>query len=221
MDNYIELKKIYYKYNKGRTIFEDFSLKLNCQEATIITGQNGSGKTTLTKLIMGILKPQLGEIFIYGKSSKEMSLGDIGKLLGYVFQFPDLQLFASSVIEELTFPQLLKKEDKEEVLLKAEKLIRTFELGHLRDSYPGLLSYGEKRRLAIAAVLMTSPKYLILDEPTSSLDDERIETLSLVLKNLKEKGIGSLIISHDSDFIIKHADRIIHLEGGRIIIDEK
>lgn len=221
MDNYIELKRINYKYNKGKTIFHDFSLKLNCSETTIITGENGSGKTTLTKLIMGILKPQSGHIFILGKNSKEMSLGDIGEILGYVFQYPDLQLFATTVFEELTFPQQFKKDNKDDVLLKAEELMKVFELQNLKDSYPALLSYGEKRRLAIAAILMNEPKYLILDEPTASLDEERIDTLSIVLDNLKNKGIGSLIISHDKNFIYKNGERIIQLEGGRVIIDEK
>ncbi len=222
MDNYIELKDITYKYNKGKTIFKDFSLKINCRETTIITGENGAGKTTLTKLIMGILKPQSGHIFIMGKNSKDMSLGEIGKILGYVFQFPDLQLFASSVIEELTFPLLLKnKINVEEVLWKAEEMLQVFELESLRDSYPALLSYGEKRRLAIAAILMNDPKYLIFDEPTASLDNERIDKLSLILKDLKDKGIGSLIISHDKTFIDKNGERLIQLEGGKIILDEK
>lgn len=221
MDNYIELKDITYKYNKGRTIFEDFSLKINCREATIITGENGSGKTTLSKLIMGILKPQSGHIFIMGRNSHDMTLGEIGKILGYVFQFPDLQLFATSVIEELTFPLLLKNRSNEEVLWKAGEMLQVFELEPLRDSYPALLSYGEKRRLAIAAILMNDPKYLIFDEPTASLDNERIDNLSLILKDLKDKGIGSLIISHDKTFIDKNGERLIQLEGGKIILDEE
>lgn len=222
MDNYLELKNINYKYHKGRTVFEDLSLKINCQETTIITGENGAGKTTLTKLIMGILKPQSGHIYILGKDSKDMTLGEIGKILGYIFQFPDLQLFASSVIEELTFPLLLNKENnEEEIYLKAEELLGAFELESLRDSYPALLSYGEKRRLAIAAILMNKPQYLIFDEPTASLDNERIKSLSLILKDLKDKGIGSLIISHDKTFISKNGERLIQLEGGKIILDEK
>lgn len=221
MDKYIELKNINYKYNNGRIVFQDFSLKLNCEETTILTGENGSGKTTLTKLIMGILKPQSGDIFIFGKNSKKISLAEIGKILGYVFQYPDLQLFAASVLEELIFPEQFKKRDEKITLLKAEDLMRVFQLEDLKDSYPPLLSYGEKRRLAIASILMNDPKYLILDEPTSSLDQERIETLSLVLKKLKKKGVGSLIISHDKKFINENGERIIQLEGGRIISDAK
>ena len=221
MDNIIEVKNIKYKYHKGRNIFEDFSMEINCGESTVITGKNGSGKTTLTKLMMGILKPLSGDIMIFKKNTKDLSLGQIGGMIGYVFQYPELQLFATSVMEELTFPLLLKKGNKEDIILKAEEMIRTFELEKIKDSYPFFLSYGEKRRLAIAAILMNNPRYLILDEPTASLDKDRIKILSDVLKKLKEKNIGTLVISHDKNFIREHGERVIHLEGGRIVKDEK
>lgn len=221
MDNIIEVKNIKYKYHKGRNIFEDFSMEINCGESTVITGKNGSGKTTLTKLMMGILKPLSGDIMIFKKNTKDLSLGQIGGMIGYVFQYPELQLFATSVMEELTFPLLLKKGNKEDIILKAEEMIRTFELEKIKDSYPFFLSYGEKRRLAIAAILMNNPRYLILDEPTASLDKDRIKILSDVLKKLKEKNIGTLVISHDKNFIREHGERVIHLEGGKIVKDEK
>ena len=221
MEKYIELNNITYEYKNGIKVFEDFSLKINCEEFAFISGKNGSGKTTLTKLIMGILKPQKGNIHIFSKDIKNLSLGQIGQEIGYVFQFPERQLFTTSVIEELTFPLLFKGEDKKNVLRKAEELLDTFELEKLRNSYPHLLSYGEKRRLAIAAVLMNEPKYLILDEPTASLDDSRIVILSRTLDVLRSRNIGILVISHNKNFIGKHAQRIIILEGGRIIRDEQ
>lgn len=221
MDKFIEIKNIDYKYNKGQTIFQDFSLDLNSSESTIIIGPNASGKTTLTKLIMGILEAQEGSISILSKDTRDLSLGQIGETIGYVFQYPERQLFATSVIEELTFPLLFKAREQEHVFKKAEDLMETFELKELRDSFPFFLSYGEKRRLALASVLMNDPKYLILDEPTASLDSSRIETLLDSLKKLKEKGVGSLIISHDTDLINTYGDRIISLERGKITSDEK
>lgn len=221
MDKFLEINNITYKYGKGRTIFEDFSIQINIEESTVITGANGSGKTTLTKLIMGILKPQSGEINILGKDTDDLTLGQIGKIIGYVFQYPERQLFSTSVMEEMTFPLLLRGENKEDVIIKAEELIEIFDLEKVKDSYPFFLSYGEKRRLAIASVLMNNPRYLILDEPTASLDKDRIEIVMDVLDKLKSQNIGMLIISHNKDFIEKYGDRVVCLEGGKITRDEK
>lgn len=213
MNNTIELNNISYKYPKGRKVFDNFSLQLNNGEITVLTGKNGSGKTTLTKLIMGILKPSSGEIKLFGQSTRELSLGSIGEMVGYVFQYPERQLFSTSVVEELTFPLLFKGYNKEETMDKAEEMLKLFDLEKVKNSYPLFLSYGEKRRLAVASVLMIGPKYLILDEPTASLDKERIDALSKVIENLKKRNIGMLIISHKKDFIERHKDRIIVLEG--------
>ena len=167
------------------------------------------------------MNPQSGSISISGVDNKNLTLGQVGDLIGYVFQFPERQLFAMSVMEELTFPLLLKGQDNQSVNTKAEDLIKLFELDKVKASYPFLLSYGEKRRLAIAAVLMNNPKYLILDEPTASLDQDRIQILSGILKELKRQGIGMLIISHNQDLILKHADRLINIDEGKIIRDGK
>ena len=214
MNNTIEVKNISFEYPRGRKVFENFSLNLKNGETTVLTGKNGCGKTTLAKLITGILKPSIGEIKLFGQSTKKLSLAGIGEIAGYVFQYPERQLFGSTVMEELTFPLLFKEKNKGETMAKAEEMLRIFDLEKVKNSYPFFLSYGEKRRLAIASVLMVGPEYLILDEPTASLDKERIDALSEVLDNLKKRNIGMLIISHNKDFIERHKDRIINLEGG-------
>ena len=213
MNNTIELNNISYKYPKGRKVFDNFSLNFKNGETTVLTGKNGSGKTTLTKLIMGILKPSFGEVKVFGQSTASLSLSSIGEMVGYVFQYTERQLFSTSVVEELTFPLLFKGYNKEETMDKAEEMLEIFDLGKVKNSYPLFLSYGEKRRLAIASVLMIGPKYLILDEPTASLDKERIDALSEVLDKLKKRNIGMLIISHNKDFIERHKDKVIALEG--------
>ncbi|NYB74409.1 ABC transporter ATP-binding protein [Sedimentibacter hydroxybenzoicus DSM 7310] len=219
MSNFIEINNVSFKYKKGRTVFDNFSLTLNTEENTVLTGNNGSGKTTLSKLIMGILKPQRGEIKILGRDSSSLSLGQAGELIGYVYQYPERQLFAMSVIEELTFPLVIKGILPETALKEAEEMIEIFELDKVKDSYPFFLSYGEKRRLAIASVLMNKPKFLILDEPTASLDKERIESLNKLLDTLSAKKTGILTISHDEEFIERYGQRIIKIEGGKIISD--
>ncbi|MEL7646903.1 MAG: ABC transporter ATP-binding protein [Sedimentibacter sp.] len=219
MDKFIELKEISFSYKKGRNIFDGLSMTLDCKESTVITGSNGSGKTTLAKIIMGILKISSGEITIMRENAAHMSLGKTGELIGYVFQHPERQLFAASVFDELTFPLMIKGTAAAEASARAQEMLDLFELDKVRDSYPHFLSYGEKRRLAVAAVLMNKPKYIILDEPTASLDAKRIDTLSRVLKKLEDENIGMLIISHDREFTKRHGQRIIELEGGKILND--
>lgn len=220
-NNDIEIKNITYKYEKGKTVLENFSLQINVNESTVIIGKNGCGKTTLTKLIIGILKPSFGYVKLFGQDTKDLTLGQIGENMGYVFQYPERQLFSTSVMDQLTFPLIFNGYDKEYANERAEKMIKIFELEKVKNSYPFFISYGEKRRLAIASALMNKPRYIVLDEPTTSLDSERIKILSKVIDKLKIDGIGLLIVTHSEDFTKRHGDRIINLGEGAILSDEK
>ena len=215
-DKFINLENVSFSYKKGKMVFKDFSLSLDRNSISVILGENGSGKTTLTKLIMGILSPQKGEIFIEGKPNQGVSLGEMGKSIGYLFQNPDHQIFGSSVMEQLTWSSSLVSNDNENYHEKAKYLLKEFGIENIKDTYPFYLSMGEKRILAIASVMMRDVKYLIFDEPTSSLDSNREEVLVNMLLNLKQRGIGALVITHDYDFSKRIGQRIIHLEDGRI-----
>jgi len=216
MKPFIVFESVDFKYRRSTNIFQGLDLSVNSKEITAITGKNGSGKTTLSKLAAGMLHPQKGRIIIDGEDIIEMSLGELGTKLGYVFQAVERQLFGMTVLDELTFVNRLKGIEESETYAKANELIGAFDLIGLEDRHPSTLSYGEKRRLAIAAALMSDIRFLILDEPTSFLDPERVESLSSTLDSLKAKGVGMLIISHDEDFIDRHADRIIRIADGGI-----
>lgn len=220
MKDNIEIKNINFRYPKSGLLFKNFSLDLNMGETTFLIGENGSGKTSLSKLIMGMLKTSSGLISIANKKVDQCTLGEIGKTIGYVFQNPDHQIFGLSLIEEMSFVPILLGEDEEETIRKADKLLDAFGLLHKRESLPFTLSFGEKRRLAIASSLMREPKYMILDEPLVSLDKDNIDIIKSTIDVLKKTGIGLLIISHDEGFADKHADRVIKIQDGRIAYDE-
>lgn len=220
MKNEIEIKNINFGYPKAGQLFNNLSLSLNMDGVTFLIGDNGSGKTTLSKLIMGMLKLSGGTISIQGKQVDQCSLGEIGKTIGYVFQNPDHQIFGQSVIEEMIFVPILLGEDQEETKIKAENLLDNFGLLHKKESLPFTLSFGEKRRLAIAASLMREPKFMILDEPLVSLDKDNIDTIKLTIDNLKTMGVGLLVISHDEDFRKEYAHRVVKIQDGRIAYDE-
>ena len=221
MKPFIVFESVDFKYRRSTNIFQGLDLSVNSKEITAITGKNGSGKTTLSKLATGMLHPQKGRIIIDGEDIMVMSLGKLGTKLGYVFQAVERQLFGMTVLDELTFVNRLKGIEESETYAKANELIGAFDLIGLEDRHPSTLSYGEKRRLAIAAALMSDIRFLILDEPTSFLDPERVESLSSTLDSLKAKGVGMLIISHDEDFIDRHADRIIRIADGGIEDDHR
>ena len=219
IEPYIELDDVSFAYKKDAPVIGGLSLQLYREQFTAITGPNGSGKTTLGKLMTGILRPQIGRIFICGRDSTEMKLGEIGQRIGYLFQNPGLQIFAPSVREEISFALELKGEDKGEIQEKVSRSLKDFDLSHLADAFPFRLSRGEQQRLTIAAVLINSPGFLILDEPTTGLDMERRRALSEILAGLRNKGIGMAVISHDRAFISRLADRTIRMYGGEIVED--
>lgn len=218
---YIELEHVSFHYVQGKEIIKNVNIAFKQNEFTAIVGPNGSGKTTIGKLMMGILKPTSGNVFIYGEDSRNMTLGQIGKRVGYLFQNPERQIFAPTVKEEIAFPVEFKGHPKGEVDKKVEEILQFFHLDHLKDSFPFTLSHGEKQRVALAGIFINSLPYFILDEPTTGLDMERKKILSQILQKFKKQGIGMAVISHDLSFVYEHADRIIEISRGEIIGDRR
>lgn len=219
--NIIEVENLKFYYENGKEIIKNINIKIKKHEILSITGLNGSGKTTLGKLIMGILKPISGEVFIYNENISNLSLSQVGRKIGYLFQNPEKHFFSHRVEDEIAFILKLKGFDESYIEHKVESLLELFQLSHLRDNSPLRLSQGEKQRLAIAAILANDVEYLILDEPTTGLDMKRKDVLFHALKKLHKKGIGMTIISHDKDFIKKISNRIIRIHRGEIVDDKR
>jgi len=218
---YIEAKNVGFGYPKGSKIIKDISVSIFKNDITAITGHNGGGKTTFGKLLAGIIKPLSGEVFVCGENTKGLTLGQIGKKIGYLFQNPSRQIFTSRVEEELLFVDKLMGESITESYKNMEGILELFDLKSKKEELTFNLSYGEKQRLALATILMKNPEFLILDEPTTGLDELRRNRLSEYLTKLKEDGVGMIIISHDQEFIDKHASRRIEISRGEIIYDTR
>lgn len=206
---FISLSKVYYSYDKENMVFSGLDLDLGPGEITAITGPNGSGKTTLSKLVMGILKPDSGKVYLDGNDVDKMTLGEVGSKIGYLFQNPEMQIFANTVFDELSFVLRLKGLEEDKIEVKVNRLLEDFNLKDYKDASPFNLSFGEKQRLAIAGVLINEPRYLILDEPTTGLDYKRKRQLRDILDGLFKKGIGFSLITHDLDFIQHFGARVI------------
>jgi energy-coupling factor transporter ATP-binding protein EcfA2 len=214
----IEGRNVSFRYSKPSPyIIKSADFSFNQGQITAIVGRNGEGKTTLGKLCSGIFKPSAGDVFLYGKNTRNLKLPQVAEYMCYCFQDPTRQLFGDTVEKEIAFALKYKKLPEKEIEKRVEEMLELFGLEHLRGEYPLRLSGGEKQRLAIAAGLALKPKFLLMDEPTAGLDGARIEEFSALLKRLVEKdnmGIG--IISHDSLFVEKNANRILKVKGGSI-----
>lgn len=214
---YLELRDVFYTYQQGNFCLKGINQTFNKGEFVAITGPNGSGKTTLGKIMAGIIKPTQGEVKLAGRDSRSLSLGKIGKLVGYLFQQPERQLFATTVEEEVGFALNLMGEDKERIKKEVDRILEDFSLKGLEAQSPYQLSAGEKQRLALAAIIINQPQFLILDEPTNGLDPVRKKRLAEILKELQSTGIGLAVISHDQSFIEENADRVLKMAGGELL----
>ncbi len=215
--NEIKLKNVSFTYPKSTFNVTIENLCLEQGRLYVFLGKNGSGKTTILKLCCGILRPDQGDIEIFGENLNSMTLGDVGKYMSYLFQEPSKQLFATTVWDEMTFAPYFKGEDETLAKERAVSLLKKFNLYHLLKRSTHRLSRGEKQRLAVATILMQDVKFLILDEPTTGLDRSNREILHGVIDTLLQEGTGIAIITHDNELISKFKDsQVIHVQEGRI-----
>ncbi|MCL2671825.1 MAG: energy-coupling factor ABC transporter ATP-binding protein [Clostridiales bacterium] len=218
MSGFIRFAGLQYAYPENGAFLLDIpGLSFAQGVCAAVTGPVGSGKTTLGKLAAGLLRPTRGSVCIGGEDIAKWPLGKIGRRVGYLFQEPARQIFAPTVLEEIAFPLTLRGMDAAEAETLARDMLIRFEMEELAGAVTYTLSRGEQQRLAIAAMLVHEPGFLVLDEPTTGLDARRREILGDMLKQLLAQGVGILLISHDADFVQAHATVIRCIEGGRIV----
>lgn len=206
------VKNISFAYgNTEKNILDNFSAEFPENKITALTGGNGTGKTTLANIVMGIIKPQAGEILLDDVDITNDTLAQRGRKIGYVMQNPAKQIFSATVKEEMEIGLKNLGLDQSEIEERCDKYLGYFGLMHHKDSFPFSLSHGEKQRLVLAAILAMKPRYLILDEPTANLDFRNRKRLGDYLNGLE---CGVIIISHDKTFISEYCEHIVRMEDG-------
>jgi len=215
----VEVTNASYVYPGGIKAVDNISLSVKLGEFIALLGQNGSGKTTLAKLMNGLFKPTQGTVLIKGKDTRKMTVAECARIVGYVFQNPEHQIFASTIYEEIAFGPRNLGIPEEDIKQRVEEALRLVDLKKPMDAFPHLLSVGEKHRIAIASILAMEPELLILDEPTTGIDFGRSLQIMRLLQRLRDRGKAVIVITHDLYLAAEFAERIIILKDGRKFAD--
>lgn len=216
----IHLSGIRFSYSGADTpTLDGLDLAVRANERIGMMAPNGSGKTTLLHTIMGLCRPQSGTVTLFGQvMEKEGDFTPFRTRIGLLFQDSDDQLFCPSVLEDVAFGPLNMGFRRHEAKEIAESVLERLGISALKESVTHRLSGGQKRMVALAAVLAMSPEVLLLDEPTAGLDTDVKQKLVSVLNSLDQT---LLVISHEFDFVTAVTDRIYSMEKGIILRDDE
>ncbi|MBN1234202.1 MAG: ABC transporter ATP-binding protein [Candidatus Coatesbacteria bacterium] len=194
--SFINIDDLSFSFDKVKPVFRNMSFRIEESSMIVLLGENGKGKTTLSRLILGLLQPDSGNIFINNINVRNSKLHEIGKLVGYMFQDVTLQIIENTVLAEIDFN--LPQDGK--TIERRDYLIELFRINELMDKFPLTLSRGELQKAVLVSILATDRKFLILDEPTSSLDIKTCEILKEQLLIMNRKGTGMLVFTQDAFF---------------------
>lgn len=226
----IKLTNVFHTYSKGtpfeRRALNDVSLEISKGEFVAIIGHTGSGKSTLVQHLNGLLKPTEGKAFIdeVDLSGKGTEVKAARQQVGMVFQYPEHQIFEETVFEDIAFGPRNKGFNEDEVAKQVREAMAFVGLDY--DTYaqrsPFQLSGGQMRRVAIAGVVAMNPDYLVLDEPSAGLDPRsRNAVFKEILELHKSRGIAIVLVTHSMEEAAKYADRMLVINGGKVMFDGK
>ncbi len=211
----IEVRDLVHIYPTTQTVaLKGVSLDVYEGEMLAIIGHNGSGKTTLVKHFNGLLKPTKGYVKVYGRDTRTTPMYELIKLVGYVFQDPDKQIFSRRVYDELAFGPRNLGYTKEEVDRIVKDVAKTFGLDKYLNSTPFSLSRGDRQKVAIASILALNPKVLVVDEPTTGQDPTDRRIIMDLMKKLNKEGKTIVFITHDMNLVAEYASRVVVLHNG-------
>lgn len=222
MGNYIiETRDLKYTYRDGTQALRGINLKIDRGDKVAFMGANGSGKSTFFLNLNGIVKPTEGSVLLDGKAVEydRKGLIDVRKRIGIVFQDPDDQLFSANVRQEISFGPLNLGFDMKEVEKMVDDIVNELNIKEFAEKPTHFLSGGQKKRVAIADVLIMNPDVIILDEPASGLDPKHIRLIDELIEKLNSQGITVLIATHDPGRVLSWADRVIIFHRGEVVGD--
>lgn len=225
-NNTFRFEEVAYRYGRNEWVFKDINLTVKAGESIVLLGANGSGKSTLLKMMCGLNFPSIGRFLAFDQEiteallEKDQAAKEYHRRVGFVFQNSDAQLFTTSVWDEIAFGPLQVGLKRDEVRERVNDMIEMFGLSNLADRSPYRLSGGEKKKVALASVLILNPEVLILDEPTNGLDPKTQRWLTDLLLELNHQGRTIIVATHNLELAHAIADRAVILsEDHRLVFD--
>ncbi|MGE5379250.1 MAG: energy-coupling factor ABC transporter ATP-binding protein [Candidatus Saccharibacteria bacterium] len=215
----IETRDICYEYHHQTKALQNVSLKIARGQKTVILGSNGAGKSTLFLHFNGVLRPGQGEVFFEGAalSYGHKALAKIREQVSVVLQNPDDQIFSNTVEEDIAFGPMNLGLPRKEVDSRVEEALSLTGMAELRERSSQQLSYGQRKRVALAGALAMRPQVLIMDEPTAGLDTQMVGELMELTDKLSEQGMTVILSTHDVDLAYNWADSVHVLNKGRLV----
>ena len=215
----LEVKNLHFQYNRKRKILKDISFSIREGEMVSIVGTNGAGKSTLAKVICGFVTETDGEILFKGESLKDQTIKERSQKIGYVMQNPNQMICKSMIFDEVALGLRLRGVDEATVTEKVEQALKICGLYPFRKWPISALSFGQKKRVTIASILVMEPQVLILDEPTAGQDYHHYTEIMEFLKSLNEHGVTIIMITHDMHLMLEYTPHAIVISDGQKIGD--
>ena len=213
-DALIELDQICFSYPGRGRVLDSLDFRLCAGERVGLIGPNGSGKSTFMHLLMGLNRPDSGTLRLFGQiMNGERDFRQARQKLGFVFQNADDQLFSPTVIEDVAFGPLNMGKTPEEAVAMSHEILESLNIDDFAARITYKLSGGEKKLVSLATVLVMQPQVLLLDEPTTGLDEQTVERIIQILNDLE---IGYVVVSHEFDFLARTTTEIHSMKNGRI-----
>ena len=218
----LRTQELDFTYESGKVhALRDISVSVRKGEMTAVVGTNGAGKSTFAKVICGLEKETGGTIYYRGNDIKDLTIKERAENIGYVMQNPNQMISKIFIYDEVAFGLRSRGVPEEEIKVRVEKVLKICGLWRMRNWPVSTISYGQKKRVTIASILVLDPEMIILDEPTAGQDFRHYTEIMEFLSDLNELGITIVMVTHDMHLMLEYADRAIVFSKGKIIADDK
>lgn len=217
----LEIKNIGFSYDGVRPTLKDINAVIHEGEMVSIVGKNGAGKTTLASVVCGFIKPDAGEVLMYGEDLSKYTISERARYIGIVMQNPNQMISKTMIFDEVAYGLRIRNVPEDEIRKKVEDVLKICGLYPFRNWPVSALSFGQKKRVTIASILVLDPKILILDEPTAGQDYHHYSEIMEFLRSLNDNGQTIILITHDMHLMLEYTERAVVLCDSEKIADQK
>lgn len=216
----LQVDNVSFQYTKNRKILQNISFEISEGEMVSIVGTNGAGKSTLARVICGFVTEETGDILLAGKSLKGQTIKERAQSIGYVMQNPNQMLCKPMIYDEVALGLRIRGVEEQEVAERVMHALKICGLAPFKKWPISALSFGQKKRVTIASMLVLKPKILILDEPTAGQDYRHYTEIMEFLKELNQQGVTIIMITHDMHLMLEYTPHVIVISGGKKLADD-